>query len=374
MTRLLCFTILLLVHYNVRAQDLIWNNYPDGSLSHTFPNVGNPAVNVGVGVSGNTSAFNLREPNGRPLGLRLNADFATSGNSVTVTILFSQPVNNLSFSLYDIDFTDGDSKYQDLVVVNGTNAGSTVSPTIGTTTTNTVTGNSILGINSSAIMGENSVNFSSPVNQVTIQYIAGPAFVDPETQEIYIGNFNWDAVVLPVHLVDFAGRSVDQQVRLGWQTTYEANSDYFTIERSPDARAFEAIGRVASKGFSESLQTYGFSDAAPLKGTNYYRLRQVDRDGTYAYSKIVAVGYDAQGIYFEVVVLEGARLQVETNAPEPVFNLVDVRGLPSLRQVERAGANKYILQVSPTGLATGGLKIVQMRSGNFSYVRKVLVN
>ncbi|RAK02313.1 hypothetical protein LX87_00433 [Larkinella arboricola] len=373
MIRFLLFSALLLAHMNVRAQDLIWNNYPDGSLSHTFLNVGDPAVNVGVGVSGNTSALAFREPNGRPLGLRLAADYSTSGNSVTVTIIFSQPVNNLSFSLYDIDFTDGDSRYQDLVVVNGTNAGSTVSPTIGTTSTNTVTGNSILGINSTDMMGENTVSFTGPVNQITIQYIAGPAFIDPETQEIYIGNFNWDADVLPVRLVDFGGITVDHQVRLGWQTSYEQNSDYFTIERSRDARAFEAIGRVSSKGFSERLQTYGFSDPAPLKGTNYYRLRQVDRDGTYAYSKIVAVSYDAEGFYFQVVVLDQGRLQVETNAPDPVFGLVDVRGLPSLRQVEQVGANRYILHTASAGLATSGLKIVQMRTGHFAYSKKVLI-
>ncbi|MFD1144677.1 hypothetical protein ACFQ4C_26350 [Larkinella insperata] len=374
MKRIILVTVMLLVSLLGWSQDLDWGDYPEGEFSYTFTNIGNIPVDATVTVTGMVGSFYTDYPRPSVRGLELNNNFLTNGNSVSLKVTFSQPVSNLNFNLLDIDRIDGDSQYQDLVTVVGANLGTPVTPAIGSASTNTVTGNAILGTNSVEDYAANSISFSTPVTEVTIQYFAGPDWDDPKRQFIYITNFNWADAVLPVHLVDFAGRSVDQQVRLGWQTTYEANSDYFTIERSPDARAFEAIGRVASKGFSESLQTYGFSDAAPLKGTNYYRLRQVDRDGTYAYSKIVAVGYDAQGVYFEVVVLEGARLQVETNAPEPVFNLVDVRGLPSLRQVERAGANKYILQVSPTGLATGGLKIVQMRSGNFSYVRKVLVN
>ncbi|RAK02317.1 hypothetical protein LX87_00437 [Larkinella arboricola] len=374
MKRFVLVTSMLLVCLSGWSQDLDWGDYPEGEYSYTFTNIGNIPVDATVTLSGMVESFYTDYPRPTARGLELNNNFPTNGNSVSLRVTFSQPVSNLSFNLLDIDRIDGDSQYQDLVTVIGGNLGTPVTPTIGTASTNTVTGNAILGTNSVEDYATNSISFSTPVTEVTIQYFAGPDWEDPKRQFIFITNFGWDDAGLPVRLVDFGGTSVANQVRLGWQTSYEQNSDYFTIERSPDARAFEAIGRVSSKGFSERLQTYGFSDPAPLKGTNYYRLRQVDRDGTYAYSKIVAVGYDTEGFYFQVVVLDQGRLQVETNAPDPVFGLVDVRGLPSLRQVEQVGANKYLLQVSPTGLVSSGLRIVQMRAGNFSYAKKVLIN
>ena len=355
------------------GQDLDWNSYPDGSLNNTYPTVGNVPVSATVATTGSTSSLSPNEPNGRPTGLRLNADFPANGNCVSVKITFSQPVSNLSFNMFDIDYTDGDSDYQDEVTITGSNAGTGVSPTIGSAATNTVSGNVITGTNSNVALAQNLITFSSPVTEVTIQYCAGPAFALPETQEIYIGDFTWDDAVLPVRLASFSGKRVENQLLLGWQTTFESNSDYFVIERSADARSFEAVGRVASVGFSESMQGYGFTDAAPLKGANYYRLRQVDRDGRFDYSKILGLTYDAEGFYFEVLSLDRGQIEVKTNAPEPSFSLVDVRGIPNLSKVEKVNATRYILHVTPSGLATPALKIVQMRTNQSNYSKKILM-
>ncbi|MGM9507740.1 hypothetical protein ACS5NO_08440 [Larkinella sp. GY13] len=357
------------------AQDLDWNTYPDGSLNHTYPTVGNAPVSVGVETTGSTSSLNANEPNGRPTGLRLAADFPASGNCVSVKITFSQPVSNLNFNLIDIDYADGDSDYQDVVTVSGSNGGTPVSPSIGSAATNTVSGNTVTGTNSDVALAQNLVTFSSPVTEVTIQYCAGPAFALPESQEIYIGDFTWDdAAAMPVRLASFSGKRVEHQMLLGWQTTFESNSAYFVVERSTDAQSFEAIGRVISQGFSETMQAYGFTDEAPQKGTNYYRLRQVDRDGRFALSKILGLTYDADGFYFEVLALERGRIEVKTNAPDPAFAVVDLWGIGNLGSVEKVGATRYVLQVAPSGLATPSLKIVQMRTNQFGYAKRVLLN
>ncbi|GAB3914465.1 hypothetical protein GCM10028803_59980 [Larkinella knui] len=352
-----------------------WNTYVDGSLNYTYPSVGNLPVSVNVQTSGSTSSLNLNEPNGRPTGLRLAADFPASGNCVSVKITFSQPISNLIFNMFDIDYSDGDSDYEDVVTITGSNGGTGVSPAIGSAATNTVSGNTITGTNGTVDLATNLVTFSSPVTEVTIQYCAGPSFALPETQEIYIGDFTWDdAPALPVRLASFSGKRVENQLLLGWQTTFESNSAYFVVERSTDAQAFEAIGRVTSRGFSESMQAYGFTDEAPLKGTNYYRLRQVDRDGRFEYSKILGLTFDAAGFYFEVRALDRGQIEVQTNAPDPAFALVDLRGIPQLGQVEKVSATRYLLQVTPSGLAAPALKIVQMRANQFGYARRVLLN
>ncbi|KAA9346642.1 hypothetical protein [Larkinella humicola] len=357
------------------AQDLNWNTYPDGELTNTYTNIGNIPVNATVDITGLTSSFYLDYPRPSANGLELNANFPTNGNCISVKITFSQPVSNLNFNLLDIDRIDGDSQYQDEVTVSGSNGGTPVNPVIGSAATNTVSGNTITGINSNVNNAVNSITFSSPVTEVTIQYCAGPDWVDPKRQFIFISNFNWDdAAAMPVRLASFSGKRVEHQMLLGWQTTFESNSAYFVVERSTDAQSFEAIGRVVSKGFSESMQVYGFTDEAPQKGTNYYRLRQVDRDGRFALSKILGLTYDADGFYFEVLALERGRIEVKTNAPDPAFTVVDLQGIPNLGTIEKVSATRYVLHVTPSGLATPVLKIVQMRTNQFKYAKKILLN
>ncbi|MGA0557875.1 hypothetical protein ACO2Q8_14555 [Larkinella sp. VNQ87] len=356
------------------AQDLDWNNYPEGELTNTFTNIGNIPVNATVEVLGMTSALSIDYPRPMPNGLELRVNFPTDGDCISLKVTFSQPVNNLNFNLLDIDRIDGDSQYQDQVTVTGSNGGTPVSPAIGTAVTNTISGNTITGINEDVNNSVNTISFSGPLTEITIQYCAGPEWDDPRLQLIYITNFNWDdAPALPVRLASFSGKRVENQVRLGWQTTFESNSAYFVVERSTDAKAFEALGRVVSLGFSESLQQYGFTDEAPVLGTNYYRLRQVDQDGRFAYSKIIGVGYDPSSYYFEARPVDKNRIEVLTNVPEPVFNVVDLRGLRELRQVETLGANRYLIHVGAGSLAAPSLKIVQLRTPVFSATKKLLI-
>jgi hypothetical protein len=95
--------------------------------------------------------------------------------------------------------------------------------------------------------------------------------------------------VLPIELISFSGKHDDDIVRLDWQTASEINNDYFTIERSSDAKKWEAIELIA--GFGNSLSTIDYTtiDASPLKNQSYYRLKQTDFDGKYSYSKIIAL-------------------------------------------------------------------------------------
>ncbi|MEM9850182.1 MAG: T9SS type A sorting domain-containing protein, partial [Bacteroidota bacterium] len=69
---------------------------------------------------------------------------------------------------------------------------------------------------------------------------------------------------------------------------------HFEIERSYDSKTFQAIGKVMGAGNSLVQSAYTFADQQPLKGMNYYRLKQVDTDGKYEYSAIVVVDMNAQ--------------------------------------------------------------------------------
>ncbi|MBG8556109.1 T9SS type A sorting domain-containing protein [Hymenobacter sp. BT594] len=96
---------------------------------------------------------------------------------------------------------------------------------------------------------------------------------------------------LPVQLVAFTAEAQPGAVALAWRTASEINSARFEVERSPDGVVFTAIGTAAAAGSSSGPRAYALADARLPAGASrlYYRLRQVDRDGTFSYSPVRAV-------------------------------------------------------------------------------------
>jgi hypothetical protein len=94
---------------------------------------------------------------------------------------------------------------------------------------------------------------------------------------------------LPVELTAFAAKRITTAVACSWATASEKNSAYFAVERSLDGVSFREIGTVPAQGFSQTIRSYEFSDQHPMAGPSYYRLRQVDTDGSSAFSAVVAV-------------------------------------------------------------------------------------
>ncbi len=101
---------------------------------------------------------------------------------------------------------------------------------------------------------------------------------------------------LPVNLTAFTARPSGPDARLAWATASETNSDYFAVERSANGVDFVQIGRVAGHGTTLTANTYAYTDggiAQQATGTVYYRLRQVDFDGTATYSPVRALALAA---------------------------------------------------------------------------------
>ncbi len=101
-----------------------------------------------------------------------------------------------------------------------------------------------------------------------------------------------DVHPLPVTFATFTGRQIGNSVVLEWATMSESDNDYFEIERSLDGVNYVTIGYVDGAGDSDRRIDYTFSDNAPESGYCYYRLSQVDFDGTRAYAdKVISVQY-----------------------------------------------------------------------------------
>lgn len=98
---------------------------------------------------------------------------------------------------------------------------------------------------------------------------------------------------LPVDLTSFTAMAVEEHAVLNWQTASEKNNSHFVVERSIDGNLFEMIGTVKGKGNSKLVSNYSYNDfnAAQVGRTLFYRLKQVDLDGKFDYSKAVAVSF-----------------------------------------------------------------------------------
>jgi len=99
---------------------------------------------------------------------------------------------------------------------------------------------------------------------------------------------------MPVTLVSLSVNNKDSNNLLTWKTTSETNNSGFEIEKSPDAKIFEKIGFVDGNGDSKETKTYSFTDLNPF-ATTYYRLKQIDFDGKFEYSRIISVKNEAIG-------------------------------------------------------------------------------
>lgn len=96
-------------------------------------------------------------------------------------------------------------------------------------------------------------------------------------------------ITLPVELISFTGEATIMGNHLRWQTASEQNNSHFDIERSTDAATWELIGTQAGAGNSTTLITYEHRDAEPPARWTYYRLKQVDFDGSFTYSDAIAL-------------------------------------------------------------------------------------
>ncbi|SKB75255.1 T9SS type A sorting domain-containing protein [Dyadobacter psychrophilus] len=98
---------------------------------------------------------------------------------------------------------------------------------------------------------------------------------------------------LPVKLIDFKCVLTDAStVSLTWSTSEETNSDFFAIQHSVDGKQWTQIGQVKANGESGAVKTYEFEHGSPVSGDNFYRLKMVDHDATFAYSRV-------RNIYFK---------------------------------------------------------------------------
>jgi hypothetical protein len=168
--------------------------------------------------------------------------------------------------------------------------------------------------------------------------------------------FGPGAAPLPVVLTFFTAAAQPAGTQLMWGTASETNSAFFAIERSLDGRTFSELGRVAAAGTSAGAHRYSWLEAGlvAVVGPRYYRLRQVDHDGTTTYSPVRTVA----GAASELTLFPNPALGVATlrgTAAGAVVEVLDALGRERLRTTaDAAGTAQLGLPPGVYVVRTGG--------------------
>lgn len=158
---------------------------------------------------------------------------------------------------------------------------------------------------------------------------------------------------LPVQLHRFSIESSFNTTLLTFTTASERNNSHFEIERSLDGRDFVQIGEVKGAGTTTEEQNYTFVDETPAKAINYYRLKQVDFDGAYEYSKVVSVnmGGRSEMKVIPTVVVDQINVGIEASAENGTWDIFDASGRAVLSGTIEAEQDHF--QADMTGLQNG---------------------
>lgn len=213
-----------------------------------------------------------------------------------------------------------------------------------------------------------------PGNLCATGIVYGPAITKPDPAHPTIVDFQGNAP-LPVVLTQFvASRSDDQTVKVSWATSQEENASHFEVERTSDVNGnWQTLGTVEAKGFSSITTNYSFNDRNPLDGTSYYRLKMVDLDGKYKYSKIATLS-DIEGeslVIYNNPFTDMIRLKINTNSTDDLsITVSDVLGKVYLTQFVKARSGDNFVNINPGGAA--GMYILHIQGRGYDRIVKLI--
>ncbi|HSI91731.1 MAG TPA: T9SS type A sorting domain-containing protein, partial [Adhaeribacter sp.] len=183
---------------------------------------------------------------------------------------------------------------------------------------------------------------------------------------------------LPVELRSFTGKTSANGILLNWRTASEKNNDRFEVQRSVDGRNFESIGTVKGNGTSNTAHSYSFLDKNARTGINYYRLNQVDFDGSSARSQVIKVMAEGSAGALGVQVIPNPCLDqnctvqlrnIDSSAPLTV-ELRDLTGRLIFSQQVPADQTSFQLPRVDSG---SGIYILIATNGTHSAYQKIII-
>ncbi|MBE2280191.1 MAG: T9SS type A sorting domain-containing protein [Ignavibacteriaceae bacterium] len=200
---------------------------------------------------------------------------------------------------------------------------------------------------------------------------------DPNT--VFVDNVYFHTGIVPVELTSFTASVVDESVVLNWTTASETNNQGFSIEKSSDNSEFSQVHFVSGNGTTLETSLYTYTDNQVLPGKSYYRLKQIDFDGTFAYSPVVEVNIELPVIYsleqnypnpFNPSTKISFSLPATSEVSLKVFNMLGQEMATLVSGMMNAG--KYDIAFDASDFASGNY-IYVLSAGSFKSVKKMIL-
>ena len=166
-----------------------------------------------------------------------------------------------------------------------------------------------------------------------------------------------DVATLPIKLLSFDVSALANKVIINWASATETNADHFDIERSIDGQKFSVVGKQAAVGNSSINKIYSFTDASMASGTVYYRLKSVDKNGSYTYSAIKSVVVKSTPFSLYPNPLKAGQ-NIKINYTSAAANkltvmVTDVLGKRVISTTQNVNAGTNNVSINTVGLAHG---------------------
>ena len=184
--------------------------------------------------------------------------------------------------------------------------------------------------------------------------------------------------VVPVELTSFSANVNGTEVNLLWSTATETNNSGFEVQRK-SGNEFVTIGFVRGKGTTTEIQRYTFTDSKLPVGTYSYRLKQVDFNGTYNYSKIINVDLTAPTVFtleqnypnpFNPSTLISYNIPQNSFVTLKVYDVIGNEVATLVNQNQPAG--KYDIRFDASNLSNG-VYLYSIKTDNFASTKKMIL-
>ena len=185
--------------------------------------------------------------------------------------------------------------------------------------------------------------------------------------------------LLPLNLVSFQGSRDTDKVELSWRSQNEINVSRFEIQRSSNGTSFGVIGIVQSHSNSQAINAYSYTDAQPVYGANYYRLKIIDNDGKFSYSKVLMIRGDEQtktsiGIYPNPAIAQATLSFKSETSKAATVHILNMKGAIVAKQQVYLSKGENAVSLNGISNLSAGVYTVQVIANNNSYHSRLFVH
>lgn len=192
--------------------------------------------------------------------------------------------------------------------------------------------------------------------------------------EFYVTSFSSGTMAavpptaLPLDLLSFSGKLVNDKTKLQWVSSNEVNVSHFEVERSNNNNSWSRIGQVQA-GNATGNQAYELWDNNPTNGVNYYRLKMIDKDGQYTYSKMITIRTNGPSLQVYPNPNNGQfTIQIDNAGRSTSLQLFDANGKMVHKQQLVQGINQVNLK-----MISAGIYMLRIEDESQSHIERLII-